>query len=132
MRFLFAIVGGVIGLYVAESKYGYAGDFSNSVLNMLFGGKIQTFFGVIPVHIKFEAWGIIVVGLVLGFFVSSFSKTFKEKLQQLQESKSDNLKKNNAVNVSEALKNYSSLLKDGVITQEEFEVKKKELLDIKG
>ena len=132
MRFLFAIVGGVIGLYVAESKYGYAGDFSSSVSIMLFGGKAYSLFGEYQAHIKFEAWGIIVVGLVLGFFVSSFTKTFKEKLQHLQESKSENLKKNNAVNVSEALKNYSSLLKDGVITQEEFELKKKELLDIKG
>jgi len=64
---------------------------------------------------------IAVVVAIAGFYILMHLNEKEDKEEQI--------KRDNIVNNADAIRKYKELLDDGIITQEEFEAKKKELLN---
>jgi len=110
MILFLGIFGAAIGAVVAEYTVGWVDRFY-----MGFG---------MPDHIEFHAECFIfvgvglLIGLLIGLFVKKLLSSIKESKNVQQTSSADEISK------------FKTLLESGIITQEEFDAKKKELLNL--
>ena len=82
----------------------------------------ESYKGVVIAQYKLTFLGYLIVLLALGMFIFSLINTFKKTSEK-------NTKKPNS-NYTDELRELAKLLKENVITQEEFDEKKKRLLNL--
>ena len=106
MTIFLGILGAVIGAVAAEFTVGWTNAYH---------------------VIQEECFIFVIIGLIVGVLIGKFSKKL---LSSINGNKNTNTKSNANSNFDE-IKNWKTLLDCGAITQEEFEKKKRELLNLK-